>query len=152
MCPTDFRQSLASAQASASVTAKHFKDRSIKANRRLRWQMCDFDCARSPFVDQLPRAPDITEHPRHLTEVSCGGGAGVRRELGDIRGAKSAFVFHLRRNRVSSRQFLRIRPLTVRGDRISPKAGPRLHYYRRTEPGFDGLAGTNLRFSEQGGP
>jgi hypothetical protein len=24
--------------------------------------------------------------------------------------------------------------------------------YQRTEPGFDGLAGTNLRFSEQGGP
>ena len=43
-------------------------------------------------------------------------------------------------------------PLTVRGDRIGPKAAASLHYYRRTEPGFDGLAGTNLRFSEQGGP
>jgi site-specific recombinase XerC len=43
-------------------------------------------------------------------------------------------------------------PLTVRGDRIGPKAATSLHYYRRTEPGFDGLAGTNLRFSEQGGP
>ena len=51
-----------------------------------------------------------------------------------------------------SRQFLRNGPLTVRGDRIGPKAATSLHYYRRTEPGFDGLAGTNLRFSEQGGP
>ena len=43
-------------------------------------------------------------------------------------------------------------PLIVRGDRIGPKAATSLHYYRRTEPGFNGLAGTNLRFSEQGGP
>jgi len=52
-----------------------------------------------------------------------------------------------------SRRFLRNGPLTVRRDRIGPKAATSLHYiYRRTEPGFDGLAGTNLRFSEQGGP
>ena len=50
------------------------------------------------------------------------------------------------------RQFLRKARLTVRTDRIGPKAAASLHYYRRTEPGFDGLAGTNLRFSEQGGP
>jgi hypothetical protein len=53
------------------------------------------------------------------------------------------------RSRVAS---LRHDPLTVHDKRIRLEEAAPLHSCQRTEPGIDGLAGTNLRFSEQGGP
>jgi hypothetical protein len=43
-------------------------------------------------------------------------------------------------------------PINHHQQEDSPVRNRALHFFQRTEAGFDGLARANLRFSEQGGP